>query len=135
MHQPVDTRTRSVKTFVDPIRSKFPKRRPRTTTLSFPSSFGGNFKSECFNCQGFGHQAQECPSPKLNQPIKPIDVLENQVHAPQCEKPNLDEVVYNPLDLIPEDELQDDSISIVRPLFITKREDMKEPNELQLIQG
>ena len=50
---PIDEVTRSERTFVDSIRSKLPDRSSRSTLAPSQSSYGGNIRSKCFNCQGF----------------------------------------------------------------------------------
>ena len=66
---PTDTITRSERTSVEPIRSKLPNRSSHSTLSPSQSSYGGNIKSKCFNCQGFGHRAQDHPFPKFNMPL------------------------------------------------------------------
>ncbi|GFZ21907.1 hypothetical protein Acr_29g0010690 [Actinidia rufa] len=102
---PTDACTRSKWTFVDPVRSNLHDR--------------------------FRHHAQDCPSPKLNMPIKSDTMIENEEtkEAKETEETKLYHQVVEPLE--PEsDDVQDDVIGIIRSLLVTKGAN-REPQELQ----
>ena len=97
---PMDEVTRSERTFVDPIRSKLPDRYFRSILAPSQSSYGSHIKSKCFNCQGFGHHARDCPSPKINMPMKYVAIIENKEtkKANETEETKLYHQVVEPLE-------------------------------------
>lgn len=70
-----------------------------STLGPFQSSYGDNNKPKCFNHQGFGHQAKNRPSPKMNVPIKPMSAVDNEdvVETKEFKQTKLVVQAINPL--------------------------------------